>query len=50
MWLCHDGFALKKLCLLMRLGTDGTLVSGPIDVTPKIVRDGANFLPIELCR
>jgi hypothetical protein len=28
LWLCHDGLGLKKLCLLMRLGNDGTLVTG----------------------
>jgi hypothetical protein len=50
LWLCHDGLGLKKLCLLMRLGDDGTLVSGPIEFTPKVIRDGAKFLPIELCR
>jgi hypothetical protein len=50
LWLCHDGLGLKKLSLLMRLGDDGTLVSGPIDFTPKVIREGVNFLPIELCR
>ena len=49
-WLGHDGLALKKLCLLMRLGTDGTLVSGPIDFIPKTVREDVTFLPIDLCR
>jgi hypothetical protein len=50
LWLGHDGLALKKLCIQMRIGADGTLVSGPIDIVPKIVRDDITFLPIELCR
>lgn len=50
LWLGNDGLALKKLCLLMRLGDDGTLVSGPVDFTPKVVREGFTYLPLELCR
>jgi hypothetical protein len=41
---------LKKLCLFMRPGADGSLVSGPVDFTPKIVRKGFTFVPLELCR
>lgn len=49
-WLGHDGLALKKLCIQLRLGDDGKIYSGAIEFNPKQTRDSITFLPIHLCR
>jgi len=50
LWLGHDGLALKKLNMLMRLGDDGTLCSGIMEFSPKKIPNDKTFLPIHLCR
>jgi hypothetical protein len=49
MWLGHDAVALKKLNIMFQLGSDGTLLSGAVDFTPKEIRKDATFLPTQLC-
>jgi hypothetical protein len=49
-WLVHDGLALKKLCIQLCLGVDGTICSGAIGFSPKQTPDTVTFLPIHLCR
>ena len=49
-WLGHDGLALKKLCIQLRLGDDGTIQFGSIGFNPKQTPDTVTFLPIHLCR
>lgn len=49
-WLGHDGLALKKFCVQIILGNDGTICSGAVEFTPKQTAQGVTFLPIHLCR
>ncbi len=49
-WLGHDGLALKKLCIQLRLGDDGKIYFGGIEFSPKQAPDSVTFLPIHLCR
>lgn len=50
LWLSHDALALKKLCVLICPGDDGTIRSGTIEFIPKQMRESVTFLPIHLCR
>lgn len=50
MWLGHDALALKKLCILMCAGDNGTIKSGAVEFTPKYIPDTITFLPVHLCR
>jgi hypothetical protein len=49
-WLGHDGLALKKLCIQLSLGDDGTIRFGAVEFNPKQTPDSVTFLPIHLCR
>ncbi len=49
-WLGHDGLALKKQCIQLCLGDDGTIRFGAIGFNPKQTPDAVTFLPIHLCR
>jgi hypothetical protein len=49
-WLGHDGLALKKLCIQLCLGDDGTIRHGAVQFKPKQAPDSVTFLPIHLCR
>jgi hypothetical protein len=49
-WLGHDGLALKKMCIQLGLGDDGTIRFGAIEFTPKQTPANVTFLPIHLCR
>ncbi|SHL46680.1 hypothetical protein SAMN05444321_2991 [Bradyrhizobium lablabi] len=49
-WLGHDGLALKKLCVQLRLGDNGAIQFGAIGFEPKQTPDMVTFLPIHLCR
>lgn len=49
-WLGHDGLALKKLCIQLCLGDDGTIRFGAVEFNPKQTPDSVTFLPIHLCR
>ncbi len=49
-WLGHDGLALKKFCIQLCLGDDGTVRYGAIEFNPKQTTDTVTFLPIHLCR
>jgi hypothetical protein len=49
-WLGHNGLALKKLCIQLRLGDDGRVWFGGVEFNPKQTPDTATFLPIHLCR
>lgn len=48
MWLAYDAMALKKLCIHLCAGDNGTIKSIPF--VPKQIPDMATFLPIHLCR
>jgi hypothetical protein len=49
-WLGHDGLALKKFCVQLVLGDDGTIRFGAVEFQPKQTPDSVTFLPIHLCR
>jgi hypothetical protein len=49
-WLGHDGLALKKFCIQLALGDDGTIRFGAVEFQPKQTPDSVTFLPIHLCR
>lgn len=49
-WLGQDGLGLKKLCVMISRGEDGTIMSGSVDFVSKEVPADATFVPIELCR
>jgi hypothetical protein len=49
-WLGHDGLGLKKFCIQIILGDDGTICSGAVEFAPKQTPQGVTFLPIHLCR
>jgi hypothetical protein len=49
-WLGHDGLALKKFCVQLVLGDDGTVRFGAVEFQPKQTPDSVTFLPIHLCR
>jgi hypothetical protein len=50
LWLGHDGLALKKFCIQLALGDDGTIRFGSVEFQPKQTPDTVTFLPIHLCR
>jgi len=49
-WLGHDGLALKKFCVQLGLGDDGTIRYGTVEFQPKQTPDSVTFLPIHRCR
>ncbi len=49
-WLGHDGLALKKFCIQLALGDDGTIRFGSVEFQPKQTPDTVTFLPIHVCR
>ncbi|SRR5579862_747644 len=50
LWLGQDALALKKLCVMICPGDDGTLMSGTVDFNPKEIPEAVTFLPTHLCR
>jgi hypothetical protein len=49
-WLGHDGLALKKFCVQLALGDDGTIRFSAVEFRPKQPPDSVTFLPIHMCR
>jgi hypothetical protein len=49
-WLGQDGLGLKKLCVMISRGEDGTIMSGSVDFVSKEAPAGITFVPLELCR
>jgi hypothetical protein len=49
-WLGCDGLALKKFCVQLSLGNDGTIRFGMVEFIPKQTPDTVTVLPIHLCR
>jgi hypothetical protein len=49
-WLGLDALALKKLCVMIAAGDNGSILSGAVEFTPKQMPETAIFLPTQLCR
>jgi hypothetical protein len=49
-WLGLDGLGLKKLCVMISAGDNGTMLSGAVEIMPMQMPETATFLPIQLCR